>query len=72
MRLKFLFPTLFLALFFNISTAAWADEVIVGYRHLADPATLVHNGRVYLYASNDDDNTMDKKSGYIMKSIVCV
>lgn len=72
MRFKFLFPTLFLALFFNFSNKAWADEVIVGYRHLADPATLVHNGRVYIYASNDDDNTMDKKSGYIMKSIVCI
>lgn len=49
-----------------------ADDIIVGYRHLADPGTLVYNGRIYLYASNDDDNSAEKDSGYKMKSIVCV
>lgn len=68
MNFRFLLLTLLLV----SAIKASGDDVIVGYRHLADPATLVHNGRVYIYASNDDDNTMDKKSGYIMKSIVCV
>jgi len=49
-----------------------ADDHIASHRHLADPATLVYNGRVYLYASNDDDNSDDKDSGYKMKSIVCI
>lgn len=64
-----------LGTFFLLSTLAqfsFADEVIIGYRHLADPGTLVYNGRVYLYASNDDENAAEKNSGYQMKSIVCV
>ncbi len=72
MNIKSIFSILCMALLFGLFNTALADDVIVGYRHLADPGTLVYNGRVYLYASNDDDNTMDKKSGYIMKSIVCV
>ena len=49
-----------------------ADYPIVSHRHLADPGALVYNGRVYLYCSNDDENPGDDKSGYLMKSIVCV
>lgn len=47
-----------------------ADYPIVAHRHLADPAALVHDGRVYVYASNDDDNPVE--GGYEMKSLVCV
>jgi arabinoxylan arabinofuranohydrolase len=47
----------------------FADYPIVSHRYLADPGAMAHNGRVYVYCSNDDDNT---GSAYAMKSIVCV
>jgi arabinoxylan arabinofuranohydrolase len=47
---------------------ARADYPIASHRYLADPGSLVFNGRVYLYNSNDDDNS----GGYQMHSIVCV
>ncbi len=50
----------------------FADYPIVSYRFLADPGSLVYNGRVYLYCSNDDDNPATADGGYQMKSIVCV
>lgn len=50
-------------------TPALADYPLVSHRYLADPSTLVHNGRLYVYCSNDDDNT---GAAYNMKSIVCV
>ena len=50
--------------------SARADYPIASHRFLADPASLVYDGRLYLYASNDDDN--DSDDGYEMHSIVCV
>ncbi len=52
------------------SLPAVADYPIASHRYLADPGSLVSGGRVYLYASNDDDNLVE--GGYQMKSIVCV
>lgn len=52
------------------SLPALADYPIASHRYLADPGSLVSGGRVYLYASNDDDNPLE--GGYQMKSIVCV
>ncbi len=52
------------------STSAHADYPIVSHRYLADPGSLVLDGRVYLYNSNDDDNPVD--GGYQMKSVVAV
>lgn len=49
---------------------AHADYPIVGYRFMADPAVLVHDGSVYFYSSNDDENAPN--GGYVMKSLVCV
>lgn len=49
---------------------ALGDYPIVSHRYLADPATMVHGGRVYVYCSNDDENST--AGGYAMKSIVCV
>jgi arabinoxylan arabinofuranohydrolase len=72
MNIKAIFTILIFFLSLCIIKPSYADDVIVGYRHLADPGTLVYNGRIYLYASNDDDNTAEKNSGYKMKSIVCV
>ena len=72
MNIKSIFTFCFFFLLICVGQLSFADDVIVGYRHLADPGTLVYNGRIYLYASNDDDNSLDKNSGYKMKSIVCV
>ena len=52
------------------SARASADYPIMSHRYIADPAALVHGGRVYIYNSNDDDN--DPNDGYTMHSIVCV
>ncbi|MDZ7723878.1 MAG: family 43 glycosylhydrolase [candidate division KSB1 bacterium] len=54
----------------GLTSYAFSDYPIVSHRHLADPGALVYNGRVYIYCSNDDDNTED--DGYQMHSIVCV
>ncbi|HYU77892.1 MAG TPA: glycoside hydrolase family 43 protein [Vicinamibacterales bacterium] len=51
------------------SASVSADYPVMSHRLLADPGSLVYNGRVYLYTSNDDDNT---NHSYQMKSIVCV
>lgn len=56
----------------GFSPKAMADYPIVSHRHLADPGSMVYNGRVYLYCSNDDENPGDDRAGYMMKSIVCV
>ncbi|WP_424230103.1 glycoside hydrolase family 43 protein [Actinophytocola sp.] len=37
--------------------AASADNPIVGHVYTADPAPLVHNGRVYLYTGHDEDGS---------------
>lgn len=66
------FIILFFVTAFCLSQFAWADYPIVSHRHLADPGSMVYNGRVYLYCSNDDENPGDDASGYQMKSIVCV
>lgn len=58
---------LFLATAVTSGTAR-ADYPIASHRYLADPGSLVLNGRVYLYNSNDDDNN----GSYQMHSIVCV
>ena len=49
---------------------AFADYPLVSQRYLADPGSLVYQGRIYLYNSNDDDNAVE--GGYTMHSIVCV
>ncbi len=51
------------------SRQAVADYPIMSHRYLADPGSLVYNGEVYLYMSNDDDNAV--AGGYAMHSIVC-
>lgn len=56
----------------GFTTYTFADYPIVSHRYLADPASLVYNGRVYLYCSNDDENLTTDDGGYDMTSIVCV
>lgn len=72
--MKQLFRISFLLLFFVIGLlqSLFADYPIASHRYLADPGSLVYKGRVYLYCSNDDENPGDDKSGYQMKSIVCI
>lgn len=53
------------------ASAPWilrADYPVISHRYAADPAALVHEGRLYLYASHDEDNTTNS---YSMRSIVC-
>ena len=62
-----------LLVFVGLASAAAivrADAPIVSHRYLADPTAMVHEGRVYLYCSNDDENAT--AGGYEMKSLVCV
>src|SRR3954470_16366629 len=42
---------------FTAITPAKADNPIVQHIYTADPAPLVHNGRVYLYTGHDEDNS---------------
>ena len=72
MKIKNQISILLFFVFIGFYQYAKADYPIVSHRHLADPGSLVYNGRVYLYCSNDDENPGDDKSGYQMKSIVCV
>ncbi len=44
-------------------TAARADNPIVQHVYTADPAPLVHNGRVYLYTGHDEDGS----TSFVMK-----
>lgn len=37
---------------------AWADNPIVQTSYTADPAPMVHDGRLYLYTSHDEDVTV--------------
>jgi arabinoxylan arabinofuranohydrolase len=46
-----------LALVPALPGSARADNPIVQTIHTADPAPLVHNGRVYLYTGHDEDNS---------------
>jgi arabinoxylan arabinofuranohydrolase len=41
------------------SVAALADNPIVQTNYTADPAPMVHEGRLYLYTSHDEDVTVD-------------
>jgi arabinoxylan arabinofuranohydrolase len=47
----------------------WADYPIMSQHYAADPTAIEWNGRLYVYCSNDEENT--ENSGYIMDSIAC-
>jgi hypothetical protein len=42
-----------------VPTQAWADNPIVQTNYTADPAPMVHEGKVYVYTSHDEDVTLD-------------
>ena len=51
-------------------SVGFADYPLVSHRYLADPDGLEYNGQLYIYCSNDDDNSTN--GGYAMHSIVCI
>lgn len=53
----------------GLANFMYADYPIVSHRYLADPGALWYNGRLYVYCSNDDENTTEN---YDMSTIVCV
>lgn len=59
-----------LAAFLAFVPHVCADYPIASHRYLADPGTLVHKDRVYIYCSNDDENPVE--GGYQMSTLVCV
>ncbi|HET6557177.1 MAG TPA: glycoside hydrolase family 43 protein [Prolixibacteraceae bacterium] len=72
MKRSIRFFVLMIIAFIGFNQFALADYPIVSHRFLADPGAMVYKDRVYLYCSNDNENPGDDKSGYMMKSIVCV
>ena len=63
-----LFPILIAVICIGFSVVR-ADYPIMSQHYAADPTAVEWNGRLYVYCSNDEENTED--SGYIMDSIVC-
>ncbi len=63
-------PLILLACLLATPALLRADYPIASHRYIADPAVLVHDGRVYLYGSNDDENVSD--DSYLMASFVCI
>lgn len=73
MRLHYVAAPLLAALL--QSSWALADYPVASHRYLADPAIFLHEGRLYLYCSNDDDNVKantTEETQYLMASIVAV
>lgn len=70
LRIKLsIMPLAALGVMLWITFPAHADYPLVSHRYIADPAALEYNGRLYLYGSNDDDNS---GNSYVMRSIVCI
>lgn len=61
--------TVFAAAFLFTGVMVRADYPIMSQHYAADPTAVEWNGRLYVYCSNDAENT--ENSGYIMDSIVC-
>jgi arabinoxylan arabinofuranohydrolase len=64
-----LLPLLAAAAFATCSTVH-ADYSIASHRYLADPTSLAHDGRVYIYCSNDDESPVE--GGYNIPNIICI
>lgn len=60
---------------FTLSTICFAvlmsnaQNPIVQTKYTADPAPMVHNGRVYLYTTHDEDETV--KNFFTMNDWMC-
>lgn len=53
-----------------LAASAFADASVASHRYLADPTTLIHEGRVYVYCSNDDESPVG--GSYNIPNIVCI
>lgn len=53
----------------SVAVSAMADYPLIYQRYMADPCAIEYNGELYVYGSNDSDNTTN---GYQMHSIVCI
>lgn len=40
----------------SLYISLFADNPIISHKYTADPSALVHNNRIYVYCSNDEDN----------------
>jgi len=54
---------------FLTTLPARADYPLIHHRYIADPCGIEVNGELYIFGSNDDDNTT---ANYLMHSIVCI
>ena len=70
MNKKFTLGLLLLCMFGVMISVARADYPIISNRYLADPASLVHGDRVYVYCSNDDESPV--QGGYNIPNVVCI
>ena len=59
-----------LFIFSVIVVNVFADYPVMSHRYLADPASLVHDGRVYVYCSNDDESPV--RGSYNIPNVVCI
>lgn len=66
---KVVLSVIVLIVFCMITSLVHADYPIMSQHYAADPTAVEWNGRLYVYCSNDEENT--ENSGYIMDSIVC-
>jgi arabinoxylan arabinofuranohydrolase len=61
---------LVLCLIAAANSVVQADYPIISNRYLADPTPLVHNDRVYVYCSNDDESPVE--GSYNIPNVVCI
>lgn len=61
---------LLICIFGAVNSVVLADYPIMSNRYLADPTSLVHEGRVYVYCSNDDESPV--QGGYNIPNVVCI
>ncbi len=61
---------LLMSLMAGWTNTACADYPVMGHRYLADPTSLVYEGRVYIYCSNDDESPVE--GSYNIPNVVCI
>lgn len=67
---KFAFGSLLFLVLAVQTSVVQADYPVISNRYLADPASLVHDGRVYVYCSNDDESPVE--GSYNIPNVVCI
>lgn len=69
MRPRIKRPIIFVIYAFLVSFPVKADYPLIYQRYMADPCAIEYNGQLYIYGSNDSDNS---GSSYAMHSIACI